>query len=918
MPAPSDPVRGYSFTDFATSNPTTPPPGNQLDTEFDRSNAAIAAVIDFVRTSLADDGTLKPGTVGAPQLTSGILDDLGQDAAEDAAASALEAAASKGLAEAAAVQAGASATASQGYATSAAGSVVTAAGHAANALTYRNEALAYRDTASTHATNAGNFANDALLSRNAASNHEVLSRRWAEDLSGPVDDGFYSARFYALQAIAANSGNTAGTAAGVLFSSYETIVGPNVQLAIEQLKDYADTMVLRAGDTMTGALTINTSGATAPTPPAGTIFHMLTGGNVRYTQDAFASGAQVVMRRANGTVAAPSALVLNDVIASFQAWGYGATGYATTQRGQLQIIAAEGWTDTAQGTRFRLQLTPIGSAVATDRLLVEANGDVTPGADNAQKLGTSALKWSEVNGVNATFTGNFQQGYATPVPLGASNAFTPSSQFHSTIGISSFSRWSNDNGGPQLGFFKSRGAAIGTRGLVAADDTIFSLSGYVDDGTNAPPAAMIRANVDGTPGAGDAPGRLSFWTTPDGGVNLIERVRINSAGRVQVMNDLSVGFASYPAAAVKLHVGGVAAATTPTLGATTGIAALFSNTDATYGLAVGVAATGNAWMQVQRVDGTATPYHLLLQPSGGFVGIALGATPTSPLQIASAAARITPAGGYLVQSFGGGNSYWLLSANTNFNSAIHFGDPASDTVGRIEYVHNGDRMEFHVNAAERMRIVSTGNLLLGTTTDSGARLNIACAAAGTALQASDGTYGTFVIRFSATTGVEFGSLGGSPMNFLESNTVRLQIATTVITASLPVVLPSGASRTAAVRTGTSTEAISTKTAYDAADYVALTDAATIAWDMGLGINFSVTLGGNRTLGAPTNTVNGKTGSILVYQDGTGGRTLAYNAVFKFANGVAPTLDTVAGRLTMLFYQVINSTNIFISHAPGVR
>lgn len=88
----------------------------------------------------------------------------------------------------------------------------------------------------------------------------------------------------------------------------------------------------------------------------------------------------------------------------------------------------------------------------------------------------------------------------------------------------------------------------------------------------------------------------------------------------------------------------------------------------------------------------------------GYLGIAGATSSSAPFQIASSSARVTPGGGYLVQSYGGGNSYWLLNAATNFNSAIHFGDPDSNTVGRIEYIHNGDRMEFHVGAAERMRI----------------------------------------------------------------------------------------------------------------------------------------------------------------------------------------------------------------------
>lgn len=112
------------------------------------------------------------------------------------------------------------------------------------------------------------------------------------------------------------------------------------------------------------------------------------------------------------------------------------------------------------------------------------------------------------------------------------------------------------------------------------------------------------------------------------------------------------------------------------------------------------------------------------------------------------------------------------------------------------------------------------------------------------------------------------------------------------------------------RANTADKALSTDTVWAAADYVALTDAATVAMDMSAGFNFSLTIGGNRTLDAPTNTKNGQTGAIVITQDGTGSRTLAYHANWKFAGGADPTLSTAAGAVDILFYQVISSTSIY--------
>jgi hypothetical protein len=99
--------------------------------------------------------------------------------------------------------------------------------------------------------------------------------------------------------------------------------------------------------------------------------------------------------------------------------------------------------------------------------------------------------------------------------------------------------------------------------------------------------------------------------------------------------------------------------------------------------------------------------------------------------------------------------------------------------------------------------------------------------------------------------------------------------------------------------------------------VALTDAATIAVDLSLGNNFTVTLAGNRTLGAPTNTTAGQSGVIVVTQDSTGSRTLAYNSVYKFAGGTAPTLTTTASAVDVLAYYVESSTRITVTSLLNV-
>jgi len=98
----------------------------------------------------------------------------------------------------------------------------------------------------------------------------------------------------------------------------------------------------------------------------------------------------------------------------------------------------------------------------------------------------------------------------------------------------------------------------------------------------------------------------------------------------------------------------------------------------------------------------------------------------------------------------------------------------------------------------------------------------------------------------------------------------------------------------------------------------LTDGATITPDFAAANNFSVTLGGNRTLANPTNLVAGQSGVIVITQDGTGSRTLAYGSYFKFSSGTAPTLTTTASAVDVLAYYVESSTRITAKLVTDVK
>lgn len=128
----------------------------------------------------------------------------------------------------------------------------------------------------------------------------------------------------------------------------------------------------------------------------------------------------------------------------------------------------------------------------------------------------------------------------------------------------------------------------------------------------------------------------------------------------------------------------------------------------------------------------------------------------------------------------------------------------------------------------------------------------------------------------------------------------------------------GKSTASQYRSATADKALEPSGVWSAAEPVSLMDAATIAVEFSNGFNFTVTLGGNRTLGNPTNVKSGQCGIVEINQDGTGSRTLAFGANWKFAGGIAPDLTTDASAKDVLSYVALSSTLILATLIADVK
>ena len=92
----------------------------------------------------------------------------------------------------------------------------------------------------------------------------------------------------------------------------------------------------------------------------------------------------------------------------------------------------------------------------------------------------------------------------------------------------------------------------------------------------------------------------------------------------------------------------------------------------------------------------------------------------------------------------------------------------------------------------------------------------------------------------------------------------------------------------------------------------LTDASTISWNVLTSPVAKVTLGANRTLGAGTGAQAGQFVSLLVIQDGTGSRTLSFNAAYEFKDDTAPTLTTTAAKGDLFVFRYNGSKFLELS------
>lgn len=177
-------------------------------------------------------------------------------------------------------------------------------------------------------------------------------------------------------------------------------------------------------------------------------------------------------------------------------WGLGSDNVTEIAAGRIGALAENTWTATASTQNSYMQFATVASGTLSERMRINSAGNLG--------IGTT----------NPTFQFDLQGTGGAPMAL---------------------TRYLNGASSTSISLLHSRGATVGTNTIVQSGDIFGSIIFGGANGTGYDSGAMIRAEVDGTPGASnDMPGRMLFHTTPDNSATLTERMRIDSSGFVSV------------------------------------------------------------------------------------------------------------------------------------------------------------------------------------------------------------------------------------------------------------------------------------------------------------------------------------------------------------------------------------------------
>jgi len=302
--------------------------------------------------------------------------------------------------------------------------------------------------------------------------------------------------------------------------------------AVKAAYDLANAALPKAGGTVTGALEIGSAGSLVFEGATADDFET-TLGVVDPTAD-----RSILLPDVNGTVittgdtgTVTSGMIADGTIVNADISGSAEIAVSKLADGAArQVLQTDAagtgveWTDSVAlpGSATATSFSPTGSSVPT-------NGFYLPTTNNVA-ISTSGTQRATIDANGRLLVGTS----SSRVIVGTAQPRLQIEGLTFDTASASITRNSDDSGGPSFRLMKARGTANGSTTLVADDDILGSIIFVGTDGTAGIQAASISAEVDGTPGANDMPGRLVFSTTADGASSSTERMRIPSDGQISV------------------------------------------------------------------------------------------------------------------------------------------------------------------------------------------------------------------------------------------------------------------------------------------------------------------------------------------------------------------------------------------------
>lgn len=179
---------------------------------------------------------------------------------------------------------------------------------------------------------------------------------------------------------------------------------------------------------------------------------------------------------------------------------------------------------------------------------------------------------------------------------------------------------------------------------------------------------------------------------------------------------------------------------------------------------------------------------------------------------------------------------------------------------------------------------------------------------------STSSYAAVGINSSGYTGT--GSINAANSGFFVTGSSDLVLGT-ISSNAIHLVINSGATDAMTVSTsgyiGMGTQSPLAQLSVVGTGYspnLPLSDTGTISWDTALGQVATFTfVTANRTMGAPSNLVNGAFYGLAVIQT-NGNNTLTWNSIFKWPGGLAPVLSTAAGAKDYFVFRS-DGTNMYL-------